>query len=315
MILFGNKKFNLFIFVFLFLLFFKNNLIALENKILFKVNNSIITSLDVENEMIYIKIFNQHSSKLSDNNIFNIAKKNLVREKIKEIEISKFVKKIKLDKKYLDNLIESTYLKLGFETKSNFFEFLKSNNLNIDMIEKKISIQVLWNQLIVAKFSKKIVIDENNLKNKILKSKDQNLKNYLLSEILFTISKNEELKSIYDKINQTIKKEGFNNAVLIYSISETSKNNGKLGWVKENVLSPKIKKELNNTKIGEITNPILTPGGFLILRIEDVKLEKIEVDLDKELKALINLEKKNQLSQQSYIYYNKIKKNYSINEF
>lgn len=315
MILFGNKKLNIFIFLCLSLFFFKNNLFALENRILFKINNSIITSLDIENETIYIKTFNKNTNKLSNNDIYNIAKKNLIRDKIKEIEILKFVKKIQIDRKYLDELIKSTYLKLGFESKSNFLKFIKLSNLNIDMIEKKISVQILWNQLIVSKFSNKVKINENDLKNKILKNKNRNVKNYLLSEILFNVSQNDELKIIQNKINQTIKDEGFENAVLIYSISDTSKNNGKLGWVKENMLSPQIKKELENTKVGETTNPIITPGGFLILKVEEIKLEKIELDLDKELKALINLERNKQLNQRSNIYFNKIKKDYYIDEF
>ena len=67
-------------------------------------------------------------------------------------------------------------------------------------------------------------------------------------------------------------------------------------------------------EINNFTQPIIVPGGFLILKINDIKNTKIKVDIDKELKRLINFEKNNQLNQYSKFYFNKIKKDLEIRE-
>ena len=310
MILFGNSK--LFILLFIFIL--STKVIALENKIILKVNNAIITSIDLDKEINYLKAFNSNIKRLNSKEIFLIAKKNLVKEKIKQNEILKYVKEIRHDEKYYDIYIKSTYKKLGFKSKNDFLTYINENNLHIDIIKKKISTQHLWSQLIISKFGHKVSIDEAKLKEKITNRKNQYIKSFLLSEILFNISQNENLKTKYEEIKKNITNNGFENAVLIYSLSETNNDNGNLGWIKENVLSNKIISSLNNTKIGEITKPITVPGGFLILKIEEIKTEEIKQNIESELKALISLETNKQLEQRSNIYFNKIKKNNLIHE-
>ena len=71
MILFGNSKFFALIFIFL----LSTKVIALENKIILKVNNEIITSMDVKKEINYLKVFNKNINKLKSDEIFLIAKK------------------------------------------------------------------------------------------------------------------------------------------------------------------------------------------------------------------------------------------------
>ena len=61
---------------------------------------------------------------------------------------------------------------------------------------------------------------------------------------------------------------------LKYSISETSKIGGRLDWINENSLNKEIKDLLNSKQIKEYTKPITVPGGFLILKINDIKIKK-----------------------------------------
>ena len=70
-------------------------------------------------------------------------------------------------------------------------------------------------------------------------------------------------------------------------------------------------KTLKNNKF---TKPIVVPGGFLILQINDIKNIRVEVDIEKELKKLKDYEKNNQLNQYSKIYFNKVKKDLEISE-
>ncbi len=312
MILFGNKK--IYLVLFISIIFFLNTTKALENKIVVKINNEIITSLDINNEANYLKALNKNIQNLSEARINNIAKKSLIREKIKINEILRYVNKMEVDEKYLDTLIKSTYLRLNIDSKNNFLKYIQKFNLNIKEIEKKITIEALWNKIIVTKFSGKIKIDKNDLKKKVSSKNNEKIKSYLLSEILFKVSNKKKLELKYKEIKDSITKVGFENAALIYSISNTSKIGGKLDWIKENSLNSLIRKKLFNLKINDLTKPITTPGGFLILKIQNIKYDKVNLDLDAELKSLIRIETNRQLNQYSNIYFNKIEKDTQIHE-
>ena len=129
------------------------------------------------------------------------------------------------------------------------------------------------------------------------------------------MNENENFKDKVNLINKSIKKINFSQTALAYSISNTANKGGKLGWVAESVLSEKIFKELKNLKIGEHTKPILLPGGFLILKLLDLRKISKEFDLDKELKRIVRKKTNQQLNRFSNIYFNKIKKDITINEF
>ena len=312
MMLFGNKKIQFFIFIIFF--FLSCNLYALENKILIKVNNEIITSLDINSEINYLIALNKKIENLDKEKKYNIAKNSLIREKIKKIEILNYIKKIEIEEKISDEILKSTYSRLGINSKAEFLIYIKNYNIDIKTIVKKVSIEILWNQLIVSKFSDKIKINKDQLKNKILTKDNKEIKRYLLSEILFNVSNNNELKAKHNKIKASIEELGFENTAAIYSISDNSKIGGKLDWINEGILNEKIRNELNNINIGDLTNPIITPGGFLLLKIEDIKTIKKKIDLNKELEIMINTESNKQLNQYSNIYFNKISKNFQIDE-
>jgi len=124
----------------------------------------------------------------------------------------------------------------------------------------------------------------------------------------------QNLENKIEKIKTTIKNNNFSIAALNHSISETSKNGGKLGWIKENVLSQKIKDELNKIETGKFTDPILIPGGFLILKIEDIRKIETKLDINNQIKSIIEKKTNEQLSMFSNIYFKKLKKNTYVNE-
>ena len=312
MMLFGNKKIQFFILIIF--CFASENIYALENKILIKVNNEIITSLDINSEINYLIALNKNIENLDEEKKYDIAKNSLIREKIKKIEILNYIKKIEIEEKISDEILKSTYSRLGINSKEEFLKYIKNYDININTIVEKVSIEVLWNQLIVSKFSDKIKINKDQLRNKILIKGNKEIKRYLLSEILFRISNNNELQTKLNKIKASIVELGFENTAAIFSISDSSKIGGKLDWINESVLSEKIRYELNNINIGGLTNPIVTPGGFLLLKIEDIELIKKKIDLKNELKIMINNESNKQLNQYSNIYFNKISKNFQIDE-
>lgn len=292
--------------------FIFSNAATFENKILFKVNNEIITSLDLLDEIEYIKLLNKQLVKLENEKIFEIAKNSAIREKIKIIELSKFFETLEVEEKYLDLLLEEFKKKLNIKTDKQFNDVINASDLSVKKIEEKIQIEILWNQLIINKFSKDIKIDKDKIKENILENNLQ--KEYLLSEIVFNLD-NENLEKKFDLIKKEISNSGFENAASIYSVSNTSNNGGKLGWIKINSLNKKIKKEILKTQIKNYTNPIVIPGGFLILKIEDEKETNIVNDIEKEIEIISREIANKQLNQFANIYFNKIKKEVQIDEF
>ena len=286
--------------------------VAKENKILFKINNEIITSIDIKNEMKYLGIINLDYSKLDNRRAIEIAKKSLIKEKIKKTELNKRLTNLNLADEILNQFLINYFKKFGINTLSDFNDFFLNHSLNPDLIREKVNLEILWNQFIYQKYIKKVKIDKERLEKEILKNKIQ--KEFLLAEILFTLNNDEKLDDKFNKIKKDITESSFSKAALNHSISSTSNQGGELGWIKEAVLSEKIRKELNNTNIGNYTNPIVIPGGFLILNIKDQREFEKNLNFNDELKLLVDEKTNKQLNQFSNIYFNKLKQNTIINE-
>jgi len=284
-----------------------------ENKILFKVNNEIITSLDILIELQYLQIINKEFKNIKKDKAFQISKNSLIREKIKEIEIKRIVKEFKVNDKILNNLILNYFKEFKISSIPEFEKFFLNNDIDPNVIRKKIKLEMLWNQLIYRKYQNNVKINKQLIIDD-LKKNDKQLE-FLISEILFDINENENLNDKFNDIKNSIEKNDFSQTALIYSISDTANKGGKLGWVKESILSKKIFNELKKLKIGEHTNPILLPGGFLILKLIDLREIKKDFDLDKEIKKIVDEKTNQQLNRFSNIYFNKVKKDTTINEF
>ena len=130
-----------------------NESIAIENKIILKVENHIITSLDIFEEIKNLKFFNKNLNQIKNEEIYQIALQSILNQKIKEIEISKKFDEIKLDdENYLNFLIESKYKSLGYETLTEFKKELTNKKINFNNFEEKIKIDILWSQIIYSKY-------------------------------------------------------------------------------------------------------------------------------------------------------------------
>ena len=293
--------------------FFNTSLNSQENKILVKIENQIITSLDVNNEYKYLVALNPSIKNSKKEDIIKLSKRSIIQEKIKKIEIEKNFNDPKLPKEYFEQILQNVYLRIGLTNLDDFKKYLINNNINYENVKNKLEIEALWNELILIKFSKKVKINEEKLRNRI-KNNNNFLKSYLLSEISFEVSNLKELDNKFQEISNAIGDKGFDFAALKYSISPTSNLGGKLDWINENSLNKSIRSAINGLKINDFTKPISVPGGFLILQVNDIKNTKIKIDIEKEFKKLVNYEKNNQLNQYSKIYFNKVKKDLEISE-
>jgi len=298
----------------LILLIFNSNTFSIENKILIKIENQIITSLDVKNEYRYLIALSPNLKKSNKEDIIKLSKRSIIREKIKKIEIEKNFNNPEVPQQFLNQILKNVYSKIGIINLEDFKKYLKKNNVNFQDVKDKLEIEALWNQLIFLKFSSKVKINEEKLKKKIQDDNNKFLNTYLMSEISFEIPNLKDLNNKYDEIIKTIKNEGFEFAARKYSLSPTSSLGGNLDWIAENSLNKNIIKSIKGLRINDITKPIVVPGGFLILQINDIRSNKIEVDVQNELTKLINFETNNQLNQYSKIYFNKVKKDLEISE-
>ena len=287
--------------------------VSKEVSIVAKVDNEIITNVDVENEYKYLTALNESLKDIEKKKVLILSKKSLIKEKIKKNELIKYYE---LNKKNetIDIMILSIYENLGLNSLAEFKNYLNSQNLNYEDIYKKIEIETVWNQMIYSRFKEKVVINEENLKKKIMNN-NKKTESFLLYELIFDFRSKEEIDSKYKQILENIKNDGFKKTVIKYSVVDSKNKSGLVGWVKKDALSERIKNGFVSFDVGEISKPINLPSGILLLKIEDKKLESISIDKNKELEKLIKFELNNQLNNYSTMLFNKIKKEIIINEY
>ncbi len=291
------------------------NTLAIENKILFKIDSEIITSIQVYKYSRYLTALDENIKNLNNEEIFEFTKNLIVKEKIKKIKLKNEGIILDLDEKILDNYIKSIFSVRGINNFAQYKKFLENLEMNVDDMKEKLIINLLWNNLIFKKFSSNIKINKNNLKKQIKNQNNTNSISYLLSEIFFEASNVTEVKKKSKEINAYIERENFKKAALIYSKSDSAKDGGNIGWISTSALNKNILEAISKLRINDISNPISVPGGFLILKLDNKKLIKNDFNLDKEVEKLIKIKTNQQLTQFSNIYFNKVKKEILINEF
>jgi len=302
---------KIYLFIF-FLCLILNKANSIESKIIHTIEGEIITNTDIKNEFKYLVALNNSLKELDKESILIISNESIIREKIKKIEVSKNFKEIKLNDNYSNVLLKNIYTRLNLSSINEFELYLKDFGLTLSEIKRKITIDALWNQLIIQKYQSKITINKSKIKEKILKNKIKS-REYQLSEIIFEVINKREIEKKYNEVVKSINEIGFENSAAIYSFSESAKIGGDIGWINENSLNNEIKANINNLEIGKITKPIILSNGILILKLVNTKNSETTIDIENELKKAINYERNRQLSQYSKIYYNKIKKNLDFN--
>ena len=308
-----NKKTIILVLIFFLLNNFSYSKINLQ--IIMKINDQIVTTYDLEKEINYLLALNPKLKEISENDLSKLAKRSMIKEIIRKSEILKY-KELDLKNNQINNVLESIIQNLNFSDQSEFENYLRNFDISLNDIRKKIEIENEWKNLIYAKYSKNIKIDKKKLINKIEKaSKEEVSLEYNLSEIFFAKKQNVSVKEYSKKILESIEINGFENTANLYSIADSSKAGGKIGWVKKNNLSSEINRELENLKINSYSNPIKIGNNYLILKINDMKEVSIEFDKQKELDRMMVNETSKQLDKFSNIFYNKIKLNSTISEF
>ena len=267
---------------------------ALENKILFKVNNEIITSIDLLNNLNYLKSLNPNFENLDKNTMMSIASNELIKHIIKEIAIEQITNQ-SIDKKLLEDFLLSNYAMNNIKNISELDKYLNQYDIEVEYLKSKMKTNLLWNRLIFSKFSDKVIINKDEIKNELTKNNSQN--EYNLSEIIFSLENNETLGLKSKKIFDIIEKDGFDTAALKFSNSDSSSLGGNIGWIKENSLNKNVRDSLKEVEEKNYTTPIVIPGGFLILKINELRTIELFNNIEEAVEETIKIKTNEQLNQ------------------
>ena len=310
------KKFYL-ICLFLFLSYYSQ--INAEQSIVlkYKVNDDLITNYDIIKEAKYLAALNTELQDIDQNQLLDLGKKSLIKEKIKVYEIEKYYK-VNYQSSQADIYVENFKKKLGFENNANFETYLINYETNIDEIKKKIIIELTWNKLILDIYQDSILIDKEKISKTLEKiiTEKKTQKSFELNEIVFSEKNKEDFLKKYDRIIVDIEKFGFEKAAVIHSISNTANTGGNIGWVNQGQLSEKIKNAVANLDLGNYTKPFNSAGGSIILQLKNIKDVSVEdIDRELELSRIIKAEKNRQYNEFSIIHFKKIENNFYVKEF
>ena len=284
-------------------------------KIILKIDNEIITSHDVEKEINYLKALNPKLGQINEDELTLVAKRSAIKELIKKKEIEKY-KKLTMQNPQIEEVLDNLIQNLNLENEEQLKNYIKNFDLSIEDLKRKIEIENEWKNLIYSRYINTVKVDKEELIKKIEKdSKEKFSMEYNLSEIVFTkkndLTFDEQLKTIQNSIEIN----GFENTANLYSISESSKAGGKIGWVKKNILSNQIIEKLKDLNINDHSSPLKINNNFFIFKINEKRKVQVEINKKKELNKMILIETSRQLEKFSNIYYNKIKLNSKISEF
>ena len=292
-----------------------SNILQAQIKIKYKIGEEIITNIDIINEKNYLTFLRPNLKELSSNEIIEISENSLINEVIKKKEINKLFKNLN-NEIILREIKKKLFDFKNVKNETEFLTLLANTNIKYEKILEKMKYEALWNELIFRKYNSLIKIDKDKKKKELILKMSSNKKyEYNISELLFEIEKNENLKNKHKKILEYIKFNDFKSAASRFSIASSSKSGGEIGWVKETLLSKNLNSVLNNISKGELTDPIEYPSGYLLIKINDKREMKQIVSLEKELEDLIKYEKNRQLSQFSLLFYKKLKQSSIINEY
>lgn len=290
---------------------------SINNKIIVKVGNEIITSYELENEIKTILFLAK--KQINQENINKVKKKaisKLINKKLKKEEIDKYGISINQDsvKSYLNDF--SSKINMSSE---DLIKAMDRDNISYDLYEESIIIDLSWQSLIYELNKNNLSVDEKQIiqeLNQIIKNKLA-LEEYELAEIVIDkIEGSENQKKILSEINNYIIQFNFEEAAFKYSISSSASEGGKIGWVSFQTLSDKLKNILITLNIGEVSKPINSVDQIILIKLLNKRKIKTDLNLeaDKIKKSLINKRKNELLNLYSNNYLSK-KRNNTIIKF
>ena len=302
--------------IFFIILILNNNLLAQnKTKIIAKVGSEIVTSFELENKIkTTLFLAGENLSQKNINSIKNVSMTSLINLKLKREELKKYNFKNDHFERTKNHLkIVSSKLNINTDELENLFI---KNKIDYNEYLNEIKTEFSWQNLIFQIYSKKINIDEKQVLNELnsLVKKQKNIEEFNLSEIEVNFVNLNEKNKILDEIKTHIKKYGFEKSATKFSISNTSLDGGKLGWVNSNGLSGSIYESIKKINIGEYTL-ITNNNNILFLKLNNKRYKENldNLETEKLKNSIINKQRADLLNMYSNTHLS-LKKNNTLIE-
>ena len=287
-----------FLFTLLIIIFFKFNYSysTINNKIVAKVGNEIVTSFELENKIRTILFLsNRQIDQVNINKVKKKAISDLINKKLKKEEIDRYG--ILIEENRLSSYLTDISSKLKMD-KEDFIKIMKRNDISFDLYKEEIKIDLAWQSLIYELNKNSLSVDEKQIiqeLNEIIKNK-KDLEEYELAEIVVDKIYDSNQESILIEISDYISQFNFEEAALKYSISSSASEGGNIGWVSSSSLSNQLKNVLNKLSLGETSSPIINVNQIIFIKLLNKRKTKANLNLEAEQikNSLIN-KRKNEL--------------------
>ena len=295
-------------FFFIFLIFNKDSSANIEDKIIAKIGNEIVTNYDIVNEInTILALTNKTANKNEFGKLQNIAFLSIKKRLIKKSEIERY-KITKYNKPDINNYILELEKNLGL-TKQNISlkDHFKRYGANYDIYFKGVISNFKWNSLIYSLYRKQLDVDEELIKSELKKQiqEEKEIEEYNLSEIVLENWDQTKL----NEVKKSIQTNGFIKTANLYSDSVSSSKGGSIGWVVSRSISSEYLKEILKLKKAQISEPIKVNNNIVFIRLNDRRiLNQSNLDLVKIEKKIINQKKEDKLNIFSNSHYLNLEK-------
>ena len=286
---------------------FQNIFAKIENNIVLKVENEIITNFEIKNKIIATLILaNQEINQSNINKLKKQALDFLIKQKLKKIELSKY--NLKVNQQKITNYLNS----ISSNNINSLKEKFLTSGIDFQLFYEELEIDFLWQKYIYQVYSNKIEIDEKNINQELenLLRNQTDVEQLRISEIEIYLNNDLTDQKKIMNIKEQINKHGFEATAVKYSISSTASNKGELGWLNAKSLNKKIFNLVSKIKVGEVTEPIISSNSALFLKLNEKKISKVNnLNIDELKVNLINRKKNEMFNLYSRSLLSKLKNN------
>jgi len=189
-----------------------------------------------------------------------------------------------IDDAQLDNFFARRAQGVG-QTPDQFEQALTSIGSSKTSMTNQMEAEFAWSQLVEGRLGPFVSVSEEEVDARIQKIFSNRGKfEYRLAEITLDVSSPEQEASVKANAEQLAERiragSAFNEIAQQLSSSPTAAVGGDLGWSTLDDLSGAYALAVNTVKVGDVTDPIQTPGGFVIITVIDRRRVLVADPLD-----------------------------------
>ena len=302
-------RIKLFFFFLIFLSLFNKAFSNIEDRIVAKVDNEIITNYDLINEVnTILALTNKTANKNELGKLKNLAFASLKKRLIKETEIKRY-KISRYNKADINNYIQALETNLGLiQQNISLKDHFKKYGANYEFYLEGVIINFKWNSLIFSLYRKQLDLDEELIKSELNKQiqQENKIEEFNLSEIV--LENWDQIK--LNEVKKSIQENGFVKTATLYSESISSSKGGSIGWVVSKSISKNYLKIISKLKKTQISEPIKINNNIVIIKLNDKRiLNQNNLDLVEIEKKIIRQKKEEKLNIFSDSHYLNLEKN------